>query len=302
VNVEWTTRRAGERTLVEVTLTSERPREVRVEPTGEPTLYPPRTDGVVDAGWDEEGFEGCVDGRRGLGFATGDPPGDPPVRVDWGGPPTDDGGFEGHSEVPTVEASADGVVRTLSEPRPPEDAVPVRPATDPGSGDRPAVDRDGTDGEAASDGRGAGVGSRGDGRAGADEEATGERDGPTSGGESASSEVDATEPDGADPAPGGRDPPGTGPGTNDDPSAGLDALERRVALAERLAGAETLGAAGEAVATAGGLAGVRALEGELARDRERLRTLAARVDRLEERARRVEVPTATLARIAGEEP
>ena len=261
-----------------------------------------RSDGVVDAGWDEEGFEGCVDGRRGLGFATDEPPGDPPVRVDWRGPPTGDDGFEGHSEVPTVEASADGVVRALSEPRPPEDTVPERPATDLGSGDGPAVDRDGTDGEAASDGREAGVGSRGDGRTGADEEATEERDSPTSRSEAAPTGAGATEPDGTDPAPVGRDPPGTGPGTNEDPSAGLDALERRLALAERLAGAETLGAAGEAVATAGGLAGVRALEGDLARDRERLRALADRVDRLEERARRVEVPTATLARIAGEEP
>jgi hypothetical protein len=301
VNVEWTTRRAGERTLVEVTLTSDRPREVRVEPTGDPTLYPPRTDGVVDAGWDEEGFEGCVDGRRGLGFATDDPPGDPPVRVDWRGPPTDGDGFEGHPEVPTVEASADGVVRTLSEPRPPEDAVPERPATDLGSGGGPTGDRDGTDGEAASDGRTVSVGSRGDGRPGADEAADGTSD-PITGSESAPTGADATEPDGTAPAPVGRDPPGTSPGTNDDPSAGLDALERRIALAERLAEAGTLGAAGEAVASAGGLAGVRALEGELVRDRERLRALAARVDRLEERARRVEVPTATLARIAGEEP
>ncbi|MFD1513302.1 hypothetical protein [Halomarina rubra] len=278
MNAEWTTRRCGERTLVEIRLATDRPRQVRVEPTGEATVLPPRTDGVPDAGWDERGYSGVVDGTLGLGFAVSDTPDDPPVRVAWRGPPDDDPTFETHPEVPSVDASLDAVVRDLSDPRPPRDAIPAAEET---------------------------TRSRRPGDHECDED----------------DECEATEPDHGTPdvGPPSHDPASSDAGREDDGerrSAGDEsvvddesvvgdefaALDRRLALAERLASATTLDEAGAAVAEAGGLAGVRALDEALTADRERLRALAERVERLRERAERVDVPTETLVRTGGEEP
>jgi hypothetical protein len=80
----------------------------------------------------------------------------------------------------------------------------------------------------------------------------------------------------------------------------LDRVEARVATAEELERAEDLPSATTAMASVGGLAGVESLAATLAKDRRVLGTLSFVPDELRKRVDAVEVPTATLARIAGE--
>lgn len=234
-DVEWTTTRERGVTLVSAVLRSERPRRVRVRPTVAGPVWPPRSDGVPVDGWNDGTFEGVVDGRCALGFATpandtgedGTPP-ERPVDVTWLGPANRTPTFDRHPDVPSVEATPSGVVRALGDPLPPRDAVPsVR------------TDED-------------------------------------------------REPSGHGDPPDGRGVPGD--------SFDLAAVERRVELGERLAGAVSLGEATDAVRRAGGLAGVRALGDSLAEDAARLER--AGEDELRERAVRVSVPVETLERIA----
>lgn len=78
----------------------------------------------------------------------------------------------------------------------------------------------------------------------------------------------------------------------------LDRVEERVRTAETLAAADDLPAATKAVEAAGGLAAVEELAAALERDRRVLGDLSFVSDELRRRAETVEVPTATLARIA----
>ncbi|WP_336134873.1 hypothetical protein [Natronomonas amylolytica] len=80
----------------------------------------------------------------------------------------------------------------------------------------------------------------------------------------------------------------------------LDRLEERVATAETLADADGLPSATSAVESAGGLAGVEALAAALARDRRTVSRLSLVPEGLRQRIEGVDVPTATLARIADE--
>lgn len=60
-------------TLVEILVRSERRCRIRIAPTTEVRIWPPRTGGEPEAGWTEEGFAGVVDaGVTALGFATPD--------------------------------------------------------------------------------------------------------------------------------------------------------------------------------------------------------------------------------------
>lgn len=125
MDVDWTTARAGDATLVSVVLRVDRPRRVRVTNKLDGPVWPPRRRGVPAAGWDETGFEGRVEERRALGYATPAAPNEPPVDVEWLGP-ADDAPERGtdRAGVPAVDPTADGVVRALGDPRPPRDAVP----------------------------------------------------------------------------------------------------------------------------------------------------------------------------------
>ena len=272
MNVEWTARPCGDATLVELALTSERPRRVRVESTGDGPIRPPRTGGVPDAGWDERGYTGVVDGHLGVGYATTEPPADPPVDVEWRGPPDDDATFDAQPDVPSVEATPDGVVRTLSDPRPPREAAAPERAS---SGASPA-------------------GGDGEGEAEHEEETR------------SPERLDRSEAESDDRTAGDEDErgathrPSEAARTSASPT-GLAVFERRVALAERLADAGTLAEASAAVAAAGGLDGVRALDRAISQDRADLGALVERVETLRERAEAVDVPTETLARIGGEE-
>jgi hypothetical protein len=124
---DWTTRRENGTTLVELVLVNDGPaRRVRVDNELDGPVHPPRTDGVPAEGWDEDGFEGTVDAgdRLALGYAMPAPPADPPVSVEWLGPPDGEAPrIEDHPAVPQLTATADGVARALEDPRPPRDAV-----------------------------------------------------------------------------------------------------------------------------------------------------------------------------------
>jgi hypothetical protein len=104
------------------------PRRVRLTSRLDGPLWPPRRQGVHADGWSEDGFE-CVletDEVRPLGVASPAPPVEPPLAVAETEPvDTEDGGVEPRVAVPTVESTADGVVRALGAPRPPRDAVPT---------------------------------------------------------------------------------------------------------------------------------------------------------------------------------
>jgi hypothetical protein len=104
-------------------------------------------------------------------------------------------------------------------------------------------------------------------------------------------EVVAAEPvDGSDSTSDSELPEGIG--------AWLERVETRVATAEALAEAEDLHAAAEAVESAGGLAAVEGLVAELATDRRVLPRLSFVPAELCRRTEAVDVPMATLARIA----
>lgn len=258
MDADWTTAREGDATLVSVVLEVDRPRRVRVTNELDGPVWPPRRRGVPAASWDETGFEGRVEGRRALGYATPAPPDseEPPVDVEWLGPADGDpDAGPAHPNVPAVEPTPDGVVRALGDPGPPRDAVPSPGTSEEGSNATgpagAATDR--PDGDGAN------------------------RTAETGGGEA--------------PTAGDAD-------LTPDPGESLDAIAARIDRAEALAAADTLPAATAAVERAGGLAEVRALAAALEDDAEALARIERRARALRERARAVEVPVGTLERLA----
>lgn len=83
-------------------------------------------------------------------------------------------------------------------------------------------------------------------------------------------------------------------------AAWMDRIEERITTAETLADADDVPSATAAVESVGGLAAVEALAAALERDRRALGRLSFVPEELRRRADAVDVPTATLARIAGE--
>ncbi|MFC4448622.1 hypothetical protein [Halorussus aquaticus] len=132
-------------TLVELVVRnpSTTARRVRVGNRLDGPVWPPRREGVPAAGWDDGGFEGVVaaEDRRALGYATPasaesavevEPPTEverpaedrPPAELVW----TERAGeSEGEADSDTFgdDATPEGVVRALGDPRPPADAVPA---------------------------------------------------------------------------------------------------------------------------------------------------------------------------------
>ena len=238
-------------------------RRVRLTSRLDGPLWPPRRQGVPADGWDEEGFE-CVlaaDEVQPLGFASPAPPTDPPLAVAETEPvDADDGGVEPRVAVPTVESTADGVVRALGAPRPPRDAVPT---PDPGSG-APSPEPDDVEPTAT---------------ASRDAEPT------TAGGEPGGDETDAI-----------REGIGSKPG-DERLGAALDAVAVRVETAERLSTATRVPDATETLREVGGIAGARDLDAQLSRDAERLSRLATRASELADRAEAATVPVERLDRV-----
>jgi len=83
-----------------------------------------------------------------------------------------------------------------------------------------------------------------------------------------------------------------------DPAEWLDEVEGRLARAERLTAATDADEAREIVDSLGGLDAVRGLQAQLDADREQLDALERRTSSLADRLGEVEVPLATLERIA----
>ncbi|PSQ49979.1 hypothetical protein BRD15_02475 [Halobacteriales archaeon SW_6_65_15] len=142
VTLDWRVESRAGVSLVELTV--ENPtdcaRRVRVGNRLDGAVWPPRREGVPEAGWDDGGFEGVLapGERRALGYASPAQPVEPPVELVWTerageSERTDDAGWSADEvapdAVPSDDATPEDVVRSLGDPRPPADAVP-RPTPD----------------------------------------------------------------------------------------------------------------------------------------------------------------------------
>ncbi|MFB6152094.1 MAG: hypothetical protein ABEJ40_09845, partial [Haloarculaceae archaeon] len=141
VTLDWSLDRADGVTLVRLFVTAPGARRVRVENRLDGPVWPPRSQGRPAAGWDEDRFEGVVAAgeRLVVGYATPARPEEPPAEVVADrpagpdaatGPVTPPDGDRPRPDDPTdpspaVEATPDGVVRSLGDPTVPRDAVPV---------------------------------------------------------------------------------------------------------------------------------------------------------------------------------
>lgn len=140
VDLDWRVESHDGVTLVELFVENPAgvPRRVRVRNCLDGPVWPPRREGVPEAGWDDGGFEGIVAAgeRRPLGYASPASLADPPVELVWteraGESERDkrDALADDHETV-TEEATPEGVVRALGDPRPPGDVVP-RPDAESG--------------------------------------------------------------------------------------------------------------------------------------------------------------------------
>lgn len=146
VSLDASCRAVGEITLVECRLRNDdsTPKRVRVESRLDGGLWPPRDAGAPARGWDDDGvtLRLPADSTVGVGFAAAAPAAQPPAVVVDVEPA--DGGDTTTDGEPSVEPTADGVVRSLSDPRPPRDGVPL--GADGGYEADGAVESDSADG------------------------------------------------------------------------------------------------------------------------------------------------------------
>jgi hypothetical protein len=271
VDLETAAHRAGGVTLVECRLESDVPRRVRVVNRLAGPVWPPRRRGVPAAGWDGNGVRVTVEGRAGVGYATPAPPADPPATItaveepEGAGDRTDDANaFDDAVEVTATRA---GVVRDLSDPRPPRDAIP---GTHPGE----ASSRQSAKVELAG------------GRIRKSDPAGEERQ-PDRAGREASRDH------------GGRGAAASAPNGAVTPAdEWLSAVERRIELLECVGAATTLPDATTAVDAVGGLEAVESLAATVAADADRLARIARRAESLAGRASTVEPDLETLRQLA----
>ena len=127
VELDWRVETRSGISLVELVVRnpSATAHRIRVANCLDGPVLPPRREGVPEAGWDDGGFEGVVgaDVRRALGYATRAPPTEPPVELVW----TERAGAseaERDADAIADDATPEGVVRALGDPRPPADAIP----------------------------------------------------------------------------------------------------------------------------------------------------------------------------------
>lgn len=248
--------------LVTVSIRNRTPvdQRVRVANDLDGPVLPPRREGVPERGWRDDGFLGVVaaEDRLVLGYACPAPLSDQPASVSALG------------RVEAAEADARGdaaadAVRELGSPAPPASVVPVESAA-PGDARRESGTADGADATDVVDA------TREAGRV-HDPVAAGDVDAPAG----------DTRPD---------TPPSAAAVT-----AWLDAVEERVAVAERLTDASVPRAAA-ALEDAGGLTAVSGLTETLETDVATLERVAARASRLAARAEEADVPLSALRRLA----
>lgn len=267
--LDWHVRRQDGVTLVELLVTSDSAEQVRIESHLEP-VWPPRRQGRPVDGWSGTAYEGEVpsSGRLILGFASPAPPVDPPVSI-VGSEPVDES--EGM-------ATAGDIIRALGDPTPPRGAIPTptvsgdgNDGSEPGVSDAPRPVGDGGTRQPTGtlSGGTSQIPSRGQGS-------------PRDRQESTVATVHETQcPNGGNPV-----------------DAWLDAVEARSERAERLASVTAAGEARAAIENEGGIGAVRELAEQLETDRTRLESVQSRSDSLGERLSEVDLPLATLERLA----
>lgn len=197
-------------------------------------VWPPRRQGIPEAGWDEECFETVVpaDGTVAVGYASPAPPAETPLVV------VDREVVAG--DEPDEPVTAADALRSLGDPTPPRDAVPI------------PIDESARSGEPS------------------------RRSAP-------SDANDVSRPDTAAP---------------DAVEAWFATVEERLALAERLAEAESLPEVTDALRQVGDLADAESLVEDVSADADALETVARRAGGLADRAAETDVPLTTLERIA----
>lgn len=304
MELSWTTDHRDGVTLVACRLrnTGQIARRVRVENELDGPVLPPRSHGEPLPGWDADGVTLRIepDEAAALGYAVPAPDAAPPATIASDEPAREedreanDVTAKASDSLGTSDPTAADAVRELGAYRPPRAAL-ATPATDQSGSDAtvasPNVDvepRDGDGGEGgdADEDGGGDVDSDGDATESGNEDA----DRPERGSASAISTR-------ADVDPASPDRPTASPADPAAVDAWLDAVERRIARAERLDGAD-VPTATEAVAVAGGLDAIRELDGKVADDAARLRDVADRAATLADRAAEAEVPTEPLGRLA----
>ncbi|WP_128476730.1 DUF7857 domain-containing protein [Halorussus pelagicus] len=132
LELDWQVERQAGVALVELVVRNptDAARRVRVGNRLSGPVRPPRREGVPAAGWDDGGFEGVVPPRecRALGYASpvadGDSTTEPPATLVWS-ERAGASASETHPDAFADEATPEGVVRALGDPRPPADAVPA---------------------------------------------------------------------------------------------------------------------------------------------------------------------------------
>lgn len=112
--LDWHLTRTDGITLVELLVTSDADCEVRIESNVEP-VWPPRRQGVPEAGWEDGEFVGRIEAgeRLLLGYASPAGPEEPPAELR----------SRPAGDSPTV--SARELIRVLGDPTPPRDVVPA---------------------------------------------------------------------------------------------------------------------------------------------------------------------------------
>lgn len=117
MDMDRDTRRIDGVTLVSIRLRNphDEPLRFRIENRLDGPVWPPRTGGRPEAGWDENGYEGVLGPgrRRGLGYATPGQDSDPPAVLAWVEP----GAAGADSD------HADSVLARFGDPRPPRSVL-----------------------------------------------------------------------------------------------------------------------------------------------------------------------------------
>ena len=137
VNLDWDLDSRNGTALVELVVSNPASvaRRVRIGNRLDGPVWPPRREGVFEAGWDAGGFEGVVapGERLALGYASPAPPVEPPAEIVWSERAESDpasterapgarSAGDSHADTATTPS---GVVRALGDGRPPADVVPV---------------------------------------------------------------------------------------------------------------------------------------------------------------------------------
>jgi hypothetical protein len=261
--LDWEQTRRDGVTLVELTVTADTTERVRIESQLQP-VWPPRRQGVPATGWDDDGFEGRVDPSTPLvlGYASPATPADPPATVHTKAAGDSRGVTTATAD--TTAQTADGIVRALGRSTPPRDVVPTPDHPD-------TAEHEQRNHATASSGTEPG-----------DSTVAGSPGAPTARSPQRSQYRDT----------------GDTELTPDTLEPWFEAIEERLEDAEQLAGVSGADEARGAIDALGGLDAVRALQTDIEQDRDRLDRLGSRQRRLRDRLAAVDIPLATLERVA----